>query len=88
MPGCTSCCFFPNLCLPSLLPIVKREQRREDNVEITELVSVRLKLFFVLIPTKFCVLLDGNLSSTLMLLRNLEKSRSRNLFYHLNSELG
>lgn len=52
---------------------MKREQRREDNVDITELVSVRLLLFCVLIPTKCCVLLEGNLFSTLMPLRNLEK---------------
>lgn len=54
---------------------MKRKQREENNAEITEVVSAILKLFYVLVPTKYCVLLDGNLSSTLILLRSLEKVR-------------
>lgn len=70
MPGCSSCCFFPNLCLPSLQPVVKREQ---NNLVITELVSVRLKLFYVFVPTKCCVLPNRKSSSRWMLLKSLEK---------------
>lgn len=46
---------------------------KQNNVEITELVSVRLKLFYVLVPTKCCVLLNRKSSSSLMLLKSLEK---------------
>lgn len=38
---------------------MRTEQSGGNNVEVTELINVRLNLFYVLVPTKCSVLLDG-----------------------------